>query len=327
MKATRIFILAIIIISVWSCKKQEKLNIPLENISLDEQITIRDIRFINDQIGFACGGVRDESGYVFKTIDGGATWSTFTMPFPKCVYSIQVFSEDTIMVGADDTFIFYTTDGNNWQTQWHDSEELPFHENNRPAIKNIQFLNDTLGYFVGGENFNKGVIYKTIDGGDNWSFDTLFHEMRGMHFINENEGFFSGYGYVGKTTDGAISFEQVEIDRDFYMSIQQLSNGSIITVSNTGDVLKSMDSGTTWNRVLKGNKLFGRRVGYNQMLFEDETGFIVGNDGIILASSDFGESWKKIDYSGKENFNAVHQLNNMVYVAGENGKILKFSKN
>ncbi len=81
------------------------------------------IKFINDQIGYACGGAFDVVGVIWKTTDGGLNWATVvdtsSIPFEP-LFDIQIFdSLHVIILGGDPEYGAIqatTTDGGStWQ--------------------------------------------------------------------------------------------------------------------------------------------------------------------------------------------------------------------
>ena len=179
------------------------------------------------------------------------------------------------------------------------------------------------GYFVGGEDYKKGVIYKTFDGGLSWSFDTLKQEMMYIS-TTSNTTWISGFGYIGKSTNGVV-FEQVKLTNDVFMGVFQLSDNSVITISNTGGIYKSTDSGNTWKTVQKKRKVFSKRVAFNSFSFSLNKGVIVGDEGLILISGDYGETWQETAFISKADLNDVVIINEKTYIITSTGEMIIFS--
>lgn len=302
------------------CKKSDKENLNIETIQVDNDSYLRSVYYVNDSLAFACGGKRDLEGYIYKTINGGISWSKTTVDKPRCMYDIHFLNDSVGFAGGDFLYLLITTDGGqNWEHFPYKFEELPFHEQNRPAIKKFSFSNAGKGYFVGGEDYNKGVIYQTYDNGTSWSFDTLHQE---INFISskENNAWAAGFGYIGKVTAG--SFEQLSLTNDVFTSILELEDQSIITTSNTGGVYKSYDSGTNWTTILKKKGAFSKRVSYNGIAFNGNRGIII-TDYNLLISEDYGDNWKEVNYDSDYKLTSITTLSNIFYVSTEGGNILK----
>ena len=52
-------------------------------------------------------------------------------------------------------------------------------------IEDMLFINDSVGYAVGGKAYNNGIILSTSDGGDTWITDTIIRH--GLWAISKNE--------------------------------------------------------------------------------------------------------------------------------------------
>ena len=78
------------------------------------------IKFYSPQYGFACGGVRDVRGVVWRTKDGGLSWSTVVDTLTlEPLYDLHIFdSLNVIAMGGDPEFgtsqITTTDGGNTW---------------------------------------------------------------------------------------------------------------------------------------------------------------------------------------------------------------------
>ena len=81
---------------------------------------IRDIHFINDSVGWACGTHRtsgsSDSKFYIKTTDGGASWEDFESPgsSPNNIFFVN---EQDGIISASSIFNTYWTDdgGANWE--------------------------------------------------------------------------------------------------------------------------------------------------------------------------------------------------------------------
>jgi photosystem II stability/assembly factor-like uncharacterized protein len=81
------------------------------------------LRFLNDQIGYACGGAADVAGVIWKTTDGGLNWKTVVDTGSityEPIFDLHIFdSLSVIVVGGDQengTNQGLTTDGGQtWQ--------------------------------------------------------------------------------------------------------------------------------------------------------------------------------------------------------------------
>jgi photosystem II stability/assembly factor-like uncharacterized protein len=84
-----------------------QLGLPVENIS-----------FINDQVGFACGGFRDIAGSMWTTTNGGFNWKGLIIA-PEPFMDLYIFNPvKAIAVGGDfeygSSFVSTTNQGHSW---------------------------------------------------------------------------------------------------------------------------------------------------------------------------------------------------------------------
>lgn len=170
------------------------------------------IHFVNSQLGFIAG---DNS--LFVTKDGGDNWinvsdnyrewnpdeNRYGFPFPNSFTGVN----ESVWFTACSSGIRKTTNGGEtWQ--WATLPEIP--SGYRFSVFDVKFVNSTVGIAVGGyidETFTDahGVILKTTDGGNTWVKLDNEYEIwgRDIHFVNDQTGYFIGFGWVIKKTTNA----------------------------------------------------------------------------------------------------------------------------
>jgi photosystem II stability/assembly factor-like uncharacterized protein len=115
--------------------------------------------FFDQNIGYIGTG----SG-IYQTINGGLTWTQRNTD-----NGISSFSFPTSLIGYaagmnGGTNMYKTTDGG---MTWNPSTNNIL----GAVLYTVTFITSTLGYAVGGDGLSTGYIYKTIDGGANWTVD------------------------------------------------------------------------------------------------------------------------------------------------------------
>ncbi len=188
---------------------------------------INDIHFVHEHLGFCSSSY----GVVFKTENGGETWTESDNPSNNVLYDISSDQNNTaVFVGYYGT-IMQSTDGGQGYTMRSEGAEgdmymFNYHENKLSAIGagamlitfdfgqhwetdvnselmycyDFQLLNPTTAYALDYEN-----VYKTTNGGDSWSIcgyvpseknntEGGYSVITGLHMVSEQKGFIYGGG-------------------------------------------------------------------------------------------------------------------------------------
>lgn len=122
---------------------------------------VKNIFFLNNDTGFACGGLQDLAGIVWKTINKGRNWKPVVIG-PDPVNNMYFFSNDTsIALSGDFKFganIFRTTDN------WHSSININL--NYVGMAQSIDFRNRNDGWVSIGY---LSKFFRTTDAGYSWT--------------------------------------------------------------------------------------------------------------------------------------------------------------
>ncbi len=234
----------------------------------------------------------DESrgwGAIYRTTDGGLSWSD-QLDSVQTIYDIFFIDKKTgwFFSGSNS----YRTDdsGKTWNLQTGNRTNA--------QINSIFFTSPDTGYAGGYLG-----LYKTSDGGNNWSKINLNMPdpyIHGIYFINSQLGWACGYtgnnGYVVKTTDGGSSWNVYNLPQVSYtvwpQSIYFINTNDGWVVGNTGSggiAFKTSDGGIDWTSIsLPSN------AGFEKIVFSDDlNGWILGNNGIVLHTSNGGITFIK----------------------------------
>lgn len=136
------------------------------------EITMVDLFFLNSQTGWVIGWLSNfiEFGtYIFSTTNGGTNWIPYRFPDTTVlVNAIYFHNQNSGFFGcasAPESKIYRTSNGGiNWQQCNVDSGVVA-----KFPIRYMKFLNQTTGFASGGYIDINGVLWKTTDGGSNWS--------------------------------------------------------------------------------------------------------------------------------------------------------------
>ncbi len=189
--------------------------------------------------------------------------------------------------------------------------------NTTVTLYGINFINDQVGFAVGGEGSCGGtgcepiggVIVKTTDGGLTWNQIpvnmTERVELRAVYFISETVGFAIGGATILKTEDAGNTwqetiFEQLNRFEKMYSIDFNNENGAI--ACGFGKLIFTNDSGKTW-RVLAFDDLEGY---FSVSLTSLNEIYLLGQSN-IAKSNDFGTTWNVLSNSpnGMLNINFI----------------------
>lgn len=282
---------------------------------------IFDFHFLDENNGFATG----EYGATYKTNDGGITWNQifFQNGFVGGTSMYGIYFQDNNVgyaTGMRGRIIRTTDGGNTWVS----------HSENYNDFRQIQFVDNNVGYAQSGENF-----YKTIDGGDTWflvgslSLGTSVSSSD-FTFVNENLGYATTGGTYGghvyKTIDGGVTWSALnngfDIIDEGITAIYFLDEdiGFISGGFNQKKVMKTIDGGNNWTQV--SNQAFGHIQFTNDLI---GYGNRIGNYyGAMYKTTDGGDTWNiSLELEG-EDINAFDFIDeNNGYFVGDQGLIYK----
>ncbi|MFH1051141.1 MAG: hypothetical protein V1779_09480 [bacterium] len=168
------------------------------------------------------GFVTDEYSY-YTTTDGWETFERYPKLSTEQVYYSPIFMDSNTVVmtyvanirwndSKGFAFVKYHLNENKWDTVSYFGRDS---NNWIDAVKNLYFVNDTLGFGCGSRNDSThdgnyfDIIYKTNNGGQSWE---LIHKefkypqigfYNNISFADENNGIAVGfYGKIAMTNDG-----------------------------------------------------------------------------------------------------------------------------
>ncbi len=294
---------------------------------------------------------------VFKTTDGGATWSNVST-ITTGIVQLNFIDANTGWVVTQDfsNQIRKTTNGGvTWTTQYF---------NNVAYMTSVYFVNANTGYACG---FYANII-KTTNGGATWtpvnycatksanlyaaSFctssadgwmvgdygtvtkstngGTNFTEqtsgtttlLTGVSAFSSTTAWFCGIGGVlSKTTDGGVTWvaQTSGVSTILYdIRFNTVSNG--LCVGDQGKILRTVNGGTTWTPVTSGTTSALRSVFYASATVV----FVAGHGGTLLKSTDGGATWSVLSSGTTANLIGCHFISTTEgYACGVNGTILK----
>ena len=237
--------------------------------------------FIDSQNGWATGYY----GKLVHTSDGGQTWEIQPSPTTSDIYSVYFINSNEGWAAGGDygsfpsyikhRVILHTTNGGN-------SWVLQYSQSNKSILKSICFINANKGFATG----ESGVLMRTTDAGLNWSEGSIAGgDYRDIFFVNETIGFAAGSS-VYKTTDGGNNWSLVQTGANAGFDgiyFPDESNGWVVGVengSNNGVIYHSSDGGESW--LLQNTPVFDGL--FSVFFANNNKGWAVGHLGTIVAT-------------------------------------------
>lgn len=248
--------------------------------TIGNDVTLEAIAFVNDNRGLVVGWVErgtNDSAFVAETTDGGATWTPLDVPRADKYFGIVFADEHRGCIYGSAPSLKTTDGGETWE------------EGGIPRYCYVAaFPSADLGVAAGYTD----MIYRTTDGGATWEGTTMPGRFFDAWFPNETHGWLVGRdGLIVSTTNGGASWESS------LCGTQQNLRGVVffdpargLVGGEYGVMRVTEDGGDTWRN------LFGNEEGWPTLHAAafDELGFngwVVGQGGAILHTSDGGQSW------------------------------------
>ncbi len=257
------------------------------------------IRFYNSNIGVAVG----EYGAIFRTTDGGINWQIVTKGvlglsnFPNNIdrsdyYSVQCINSNKAVVTSQSRI--YIT--NNSGVSWNEVSIIDGY----PRFDDVSFGNSAVGVMVGLNQSNQGVIFRTANGGNNWSmtYNSSTAKFNAVHLLSSGHGIAVGdFGFILRTSDGGLNWTNQSIPQAQNLYDVTLIDSLIgYAVGRYGAIYKTTDGGFNWTQKL--NSFYYNL--YGVAFSNANNGIAVGdslqlgnNHGVILKTSDGGNTWNK----------------------------------
>lgn len=248
-------------------------------------MTFTAIRFANNLTGYL-GGNDQYYAYIYKTIDGGITWSEVS----KTWYgNDRPIVNDILCINDDYSFIVNAYSGGKY--------------NGVLYLKNANKLSADRG----GQGFNcmdysNGKLL--IGGTVYWNFAS----------------YYGGTQLINNFVTPELIPASIGLVEDIY-GISMFSNKALAVGTNSSISLSS-DNGLNWtSRTISGYN----SANFNSAVLQDANkGFIIGDGGLVLTTIDGGLNWKKIDNTNNEKLVSMSKKpNNGIYIVGKKGIIIK----
>jgi len=214
----------------------------IEHLEIGQAVTISTLDMLDEQNGWASGGLPGETGQILRTGDGGFTWQDVTPPQPA-PDSAQPLQSAAGFLDTQLAWVFYMQADSApgkpavvWRTQdggenWLASQPLDLEGlESQFYVSDLQFIDPQNGWLLAhvgvGMNHDYIMLYHSQDGGITWQrlvdpyVDSGIQGCRktGMLFTDPLHGWLPGDcngvapgAFLYHTTDGGATWETVNL--------------------------------------------------------------------------------------------------------------------
>ena len=276
----------------------DKMNFPFAN-----SVRMNGVFFVSPDKGWVYGA----NGKIYKTINGGTSWTVQTSGTNRTL-SKGVFlneNEGWIVGGWSDGtqfLVLHTTNGGTtWQNQSFGSTSY--------ACNTVEFSDPLHGWIGGTDNMITPFIYVTSNGGTTWTQQSIPVSAQGtqvssIKFISNLKGwatvssiYETPAGPVMYTEDGGLNWTiQHYTNLNYnYLDVKDELNIAVVGVSVTPSNERldvSSDGGQTWTSST------APIIEYTQGIqYVGDKIWLAANKSIILSTADNGTSWNWEHYA------------------------------
>ena len=276
----------------------------------------KDVYFVSATTGFAVGG-NNSTGVVYKTTNGGSSWTATTIP-GSSLESVWFVNSSTGYIAGTNGKVYKTTNGgSSWLVQ---------NTGTTVHFKSVQFPISTTGFAAGGTT-----LIKTINSSSSWSSITLPSAgsntlSNGAFFTTSSQGVVYGSynffnGWIAYTSNGGTSWALPVYTTPAAINDVYFPSASVgYAVGNAGWIYKTTNGGSSWTSLSSGTTKNFNGV----FFFDNNTGFAVGDSGLIMKTTNGGSSWINQSIATVFPLQDVFAASTSIaYISGDNNKIYK----
>jgi len=243
------------------------------------------------------------NGDVFLSIDGtGRSWNYLSSAGKNNSGAMIFTANNNGFILKENSHIVKTTDlGTTWQTVLP-----PVKPGSRNLVGGIDFGDDNTGYaWCSLNDYGEYHVYKTTDGGDNWTESKLFagpgYISGNLISFDENNAVILGPDlWTERTIDGGATWNPatlsdfpIEFSKRDFEDLAKIDENRAMAIGE-GFICTTTDKGASWAYLNHG--INDIDSGFYKIAFSgDSLGYIALYSGVILKTTDFGKSWLKND--------------------------------
>lgn len=279
-------------------------------------ISMYAVHFPTASIGYIVGS----GGVVMKSLDGGETWNVIAAGTYSTLTGVWFLSPT----------LGFMTEGSSGYGSIYKSTDGGYTWNQIPqgfySIQTLRFLDSSTGYATA----SYGTIYRTTNGGNYWDmvYQNSALNIYNVTFANLNTGYaLCDQMSILKTTDGGTTWNTpagfgptdnyagwfTSPDQGWILGIPDYNNPDEIAICTTTDGCHHFT-----------NHVTGYTTGWSKIVaWQHGTVIAAGDSGIVLKSTDAGDSWFRISTG---TFNPLRDITfsdaTNLYAVGNTGTIV-----
>ena len=278
------------------------------------------ILFVNDTLGFVCGGPRFDAAEILITRDGGKNWSPAALPQEagKELFGMAQAPDGSVWaIGFDGQTLRTADGGRTWR----------FFQLRYEAYKALAFQDATHFIAVGGISFERGDAMYADAGGNISRHDSLDFELNDIVLLPDGSGWRCGYGAMQHTNDDGKTWDFQELRNDNYTALDVHGPLAAYTSGGEGSICATYDGGAHWETLRNGNDLTHPKYRLQDLIFTDgQHGYAVGENGVMIYSDDAGHHWSEVERFTDANLHGITKgPEGSLYVCGEGGELWRIS--
>lgn len=306
----------------FSCKK-DQISLPITEERLPMSINVETIIYKAPYL--YAGGGKYRSGAVFRRNIDSAEWKQVAV-FPQKINDIIDYGNEMLFIGDSLFAIRYNVQSNAIETPIHYEYFVPYPK----TVSNIKnaMVFDAGTVFISEFNQIGGNIYYSPDKAEN-----QYQKMQASNGLfdivqfDSDSAIICGYGQIFAVNIRDWKQNQRNISGEIFTSIDH-KDGEMLVCTFGGDILRSTDNGINWNKRFTSGKKGNTKVRLNEVAFSGSSkAFAAGEKGALLISDNGGESWSEIKNSCHEKLLSMATVNNIIYIGGSGGTILRLQAN